>query len=394
MVKEYLAAEGENISTESLRARVVEHLCTLGFALDPENGMLALNGNGEKELLRRLHDQARQFTLQQHQDWIRCHWPRLSSYFANGEQIVPETIWPVLVEVNETWQADLFRLARLTWSLPYSKGYGRRLRFLILDEGNRGPEGRPFLIGILALQSPPLSFPPRDRLFRYPPGRKPELVNQTMDIQTLGALPPYTDLLGGKLVALAAASDEVREAYRRRYEGRRTEIEEKVLPAHLVALTTTSAYGRSSIYNRLKVNGEPIAISLGYTEGYGTFHLEPLYPLFREYLETQGISTKGGYGVGPRIKWQTCVRALERLGFSGALLRHTLPREAFLFPLIHNLKDYLEGRTEEPLYRRLPFVDLAACWRERWLLPRTSRVDRWQKWRREHLLELLLVEKE
>lgn len=387
-------ATEETISAESLQARVVEHLRILGFVIDPENSTLALKGNEEKSLLRRLHDQARRFALQQHQAWIRRNWSRLAVYFANGRHIVPEAIRPVLVEVNEPWQADLFRLARLTWSLPYSKGYGRRLRFLLLDEGNHGPEGRPFLIGILALQSPPLSFPPRDRMFQYPPERKTELVNQTMDIQTLGALPPYTDLLGGKLIALAAASDEIREAYRRRYEGRRTEIEKKVLPAHLVALTTTSAYGRSSIYNRLKVNGEPIAISLGYTEGYGTFHLEPLYPLFRQYLEAQGISTKGGYGVGPRIKWQTCVRALKQIGFSGALLRHTLPREAFLFPLIYNLKDYMEGRAEEPLYRHLPFTEMTAYWRERWLLPRVSRVDGWQKWNRERLLEFILTDEE
>ncbi len=381
------------IPDDHLWTLVVEHLQSMGFEVRLERGWsLVLNGNGGKSFFRRLHDPARRFTLRQHQDWIRRYWPQLSYYFADGEHIVPEAIRPVLVEVEEPWQADLFRLARLTWSLPYSKGYGRRLRFLILDEGNRSPEGHPFLIGILGLQSPPLSFPPRDRLFQYPPGRKTELVNQTMDIYTLGALPPYSDLLGGKLAALAAASNEVREAYRRRYAGRRTEMEGRVLPPHLVALTTTSAFGRSSLYNRLKYNGEPIAISLGCTEGYGTFHLDPLYPLFREYLEAQGISTKGGYHVGPRIKWQICVRALERLGFSGGLLRHSLPREVFLFPLIHNLKDYMEGRAEEPLYRDLPFTELATYWRERWLLPRAYRLERWRKWRRERLLEFLRVE--
>ena len=377
---------------DRLRARVLEHLRALGFGIDPENPRaLTLRGVEEKGLLRQLHEAARRFILLRHQSWIHRAWPRLSLYFARGEQIIPERIRPVLLEVTEPWQEDLFRLARLTWSLPYSKGYGRRLRFLIMDEGNRGPQGRPFLIGILALQSPPLAFPPRDRRFQYPPGRKVELVNQTMDIQTLGALPPYSDLLGGKLIALAAASNEVRRAYQRKYAGRRTEIEKRILPAHLVALTTTSAFGRSSLYNRLRYNGEPIAISLGYTEGYGTFHLETLYPLFREFLESQGISTRGGYGVGPRIKWQICVRALERLGFSRSLLRHTLRREAFLFPLIHNLEDYMEGRAEEPLYRDLPFADLAAHWRERWLLPRANRVNGWHAWEPERLLERLIV---
>ena len=384
---------GTRPSRDRLRVRVLEHLRALGFELDAGGrGALALRAPEGKDVLRRLHAEARRFILRGHQEWIRWAWPRLSPYFARGEQIIPERIRPVLMEVVEPWQADLFRLARLTWSLPYSKGYGRRLRFLILDAGNRAPSGHPFLIGILALQSPPLSFPPRDRRFRYPPGRKVELVNQTMDIQTLGAMPPYSDLLGGKLVALAAASNEVRRAYQRKYGGRRTEIEGRILPAHLVALTTTSAFGRSSLYNRLQYRGEPIAISLGYTEGYGTFHLEVLYPLFREFLEAQGVSTKGGYGVGPRIKWQTCVRALERLGLPRSLLRHALRREAFLFPLIHNLEDYMEGRAAEPLYRDLPFEDLAAYWRERWLLPRAGRVNGWHAWEPERLLDLLIVD--
>jgi len=381
------------LNEEELRERVLNHLRSLGFKVSTENGgELTFEGNGEKHRVRRLHDSARRLILRRQQAWVRSRWSRLRSYFADGRDVRPEAIRPALVEVTAPWQHDLFRLARLTWSLPYSKGYGRRLRFLILDEGNRDPEGRPYLIGILALQSPPLSFPPRDRRFQYPPGRKTELVNQTMDIQTLGALPPYSRLLGGKLIALAAASNEVREAYRRKYEGRRTEMEGRILPPHLVALTTTSAFGRSSLYNRLKYNGEPIAISIGYTEGYGAFHLEPLYPLFREYLEAQGISTRGGYNVGPRIKWQTCVRALERLGLSGALLKHTVRREAFLFPLIHNLDDYMEGKTDEPEYKNLPFADLAAYWQKRWLLPRAARVDGWREWEAERLLESLIVE--
>jgi len=381
------------LSEEELRERVLAHLHSLGFKVSTDNGELTFKGNGEKQSVRRLHDSARHLILRQQQAWVRSRWSRLHLYFADGQDVNPEAIRPTLVEVATPWQHDLFRLARLTWSLPYSKGYGRRLRFLIMDEGNRNTEGHPYLIGILALQSPPLSFPPRDRLFQYPPGRKTELVNQTMDIHTLGALPPYNHLLGGKLVALAAVSNELRDAYRRKYEGRRTEIERRILPAHLVALTTTSAFGRSSLYNRLKYNSEPIAISIGYTEGYGTFHLEPLYPLLREYLEAQGISTRGGYNVGPRIKWQTCVRALERLGLSKMLLKHTVRREAFLFPLIHNLDDYMEGRVDKPVYKDLPFADLAAYWRRRWLLPRVTRVDGWREWKAERLLESLIVER-
>lgn len=332
-----------------------------------------------------MHWPARQLELSHHQAWLRRSLPRLIYFIANGSDVCPERIDPVLVEVQSPWQRDLFRMARLLWSLPFSKGYGRRLRFLIMDRSN----GK--LIGILALQSPPLSFPARDRCFQYPPGRKEELINQTMDIQTLGAIPPYNRLLGGKLVALAASANEVREAYRRKYSNRTTEMKKRLLPAHLVALTTTSAFGRSSLYNRLKYKDIRIAESLGYTEGYGSFHLEGLYPVFRRFLECQGISTQGGFGTGPRRKWQTMVRALERLDLSASLLQHGVKREVFLFPLIDNLKDYMEGRTSEPEFRDLPFEALSQWWRERWLLPRAERVDGWCSWRREEVEKLLLL---
>lgn len=367
-----------------LKKLVLDRLKEAGFVMTEDGTLCPPQVN--KEGLRQIHRPASQLEIAARQDWLRRHLPKYLPFFASGDEIVPERVDPELVEVTTEQQHDLFRVARLLWSIPFSKGYGRRLRFLIIDRAN----GR--LMGLLALQSPPLSFPARDRLFRYPPGKKTELVNQTMDIQTLGAVPPYDRLLGGKLVALVAASNEIRQVYWRKYFGRATEMEQRILPPHLVALTTTSAFGRSSLYNRLSYNGTVIAESLGYTEGYGIFHLMELYPLFREFLESQGISTRGGFGTGPRRKWQTMVRALEGCGLSSNLLRHSVKREVFLFRLVDNLEAYMEGRDAEPVYRNLSFSELVAWWRERWLLPRAQRVDGWQDWRKETIRNLLLIE--
>ncbi|MBX5457951.1 MAG: DUF4338 domain-containing protein [Thermogemmatispora sp.] len=343
----------------------------------------ALEAQNPKETYRSWHAQAVQRELARQQYWIRATYPKYEHFFANGSDLSPQSIRPILLEVVEEWQADLFRLARLTWSLPFTRGYGRRLRFLIMDASNEK------LIGILALQSPPLDFPVRDRLFAYAPGRKVELVNQTMDIFTLGALPPYNRLLGGKLVALAAVSDEVRLAYERKYTGRLTQLEQRALPARLVALTTTSAFGRSSLYNRLSYRGQVIAYSIGYTEGYGSFHFAPLYPTLCAFLEEQGRYHSGGFGTGPRITWQNVTRALDALGLPRQLLRHGIKREAFLFPLISNLQAYFEGQDSEPHYYQRPFAELAAWWRERWLLGRAARVDGWHRWNRQEILAML-----
>jgi len=373
------------VDAAELKELVLNRLKEVGFVIS-EDGTLC-PPMLDKEGLRQIHRPASQLEIATRQDWLYRNLPKYLPFFANGDEVVPERVEPTLVEVTTEQHHDLFRVARLLWSIPFSKGYGRRLRFLIMDRANDK------LIGLLALQSPPLSFPARDRLFRYPPGRKTEMVNQTMDIQTLGAVPPYNRLLGGKLVALVAASNEIRQVYWHKYSGRATEMEQRILPSHLVALTTTSAFGRSSLYNRLSYNGTIIAESLGYTEGYGTFHLMELYPLFREFLESQGISTRGGFGTGPRRKWQTMVRALDRLGLSSDLLRHGVKREVFLFRLVNNLEAYMEGRDAEPIYRHLPFSELVAWWRERWLLPRAERVDGWQEWRKEEIKNLLLLER-
>lgn len=367
-----------------LKELVLDKIKEAGFVIT-EDGTLC-PPLVDKEGLRQIHRPASQLEIAARQDWLRRHLPEYLPFFANGDEIVPERVAPALVEVTTEQQHHLFRVARLLWSIPFSKGYGRRLRFLIIDRANDK------LIGLLALQSPPLSFPARDRLFRYPPGKKTELVNQTMDIQTSGAVPPYDRLLGGKLIALVAASNEIRQVYRRKYSGRATELEQRVLSSHLVALTTASAFGRSSLYNRLSYNGTAIAESLGYTEGYGTFHLMELYPLFREFLENQGISTRGGFGTGPRPRWQTMVRALGQLGLSPDLLRHGVKREVFLFRLANNLEAYMEGHDAEPVYRNLPFSDLSDWWRERWLLSRAERVDGWREWRKEEIKSLLLIE--
>jgi hypothetical protein len=371
------------VNSVELAKLVLSKLQEVGFLVTEDNGlcMPVLDKAG----MRQIHEPAVQLELATQQEWLERNLSRYLNFFANGDDIIPERIDPALVEVTTRQHRDLFRVARLLWSLPFSKGYGRRLRFLIVDQANDK------LIGLLALQSPPLSFPARDRLFQYPPGRKTELVNQTMDIQTLGAVPPYDYLLGGKLVALVAASNEVRQRYWQKYVGRTTEMERRILPPHLIALTTTSAFGRSSLYNRLKYRDVTIAESLGYTEGYGTFHLMELYPLFREFLESQGISTYGGFGTGPRRKWQTMVRALERLGFSAEFLRHGIKREVFLFRLIDNLEAYMERRDTTPVYRNLPFSDLVAWWRERWLLPRVERVHEWKEWRNEEIKNRLRI---
>lgn len=336
-----------------------------------EMGLSPASGIVDKEKLRELHQKAREFEIAKQRVWIDTNFRKYEKFVARPEEIDPYKIRPVLVEVTSQEHLNLFRFARLVWwSLPHTRGYGRRLQFLIFDKQNSK------LMGLIGLQSPPIDFPARDRLFKYPKEEKIELVNQTMDIFTLGSFPPYNELLGGKLAALAVTSNEVRKAYIRKYGTSVTEMRGAILPPNLVALTTTSAYGRSSIYNRLKFKGQLVGRSLGFTEGYGSFHLHELYPLFKTFLELQGFKVSGGYGVGPRIRWQVCEKAMNILGFRNEPLRHGLKREVFLFPLIENLASFMQGKSRKPQYFNRPFTELSNWWIERWMLPRWERINK------------------
>ena len=353
--------------------------------------MAELKKRGE---FHEMHYQARNAHLRDAQAWIQNAWRKRAHWFANGSDITPENISPKLVPVETTEQQDLFRLARYTWSLPYSRGYGRRLRFLILDEGHET------LIGVLGLQSAPINFPPRDAEVLYPENRKVEMVNQTMDAFTLGAVPPYNRLLGGKLVVCAAASKEIVDAYREKYSGTTTWIEGNTLPEHLVMVTTTSAFGRSSIYNRVVYrdadNGiaRKLAVPLGYTKGYGNFHLHEVYQDIKKFLIQQGYEDANkGYGRGPKPVWQNISRTLTMLGMSHQGLNHGIPRQAWGILLAENAWDYLNGHDEEPDYYNVPFQQLADWWMERWLLPRAERITDWRDWRREAVLQSISVDR-
>ena len=60
-------------------------------------------------------------------------------------------------------------------------------------------------------------------------------------------------------------SDEVRKAFRRKYEGRSSLIQKRKLSGQIALVTTISALGRSSLYNRLKFEDRLAFECVGHT---------------------------------------------------------------------------------------------------------------------------------
>jgi len=155
----------------TLKKHLRRHLKAMGFHKTAE-GVFAPPGAG-KDVIRTNHSIQRYDRLAMNQKFISERFSTLIKYFASGKDIDVARISPVLQRISsDTWESELFRLAALTWSVPVSNGFGRRLRYLVWDNHN----GK--LIGITAIGDPVFNLSVRDNLIdRDARARGERLVN-------------------------------------------------------------------------------------------------------------------------------------------------------------------------------------------------------------------------
>lgn len=375
-----------NLREARLKKKVREHLQSLGFTKS-DAGALQAPGN-TKEVIRTLHSAQRAERLAANQNFITLKSSKLLKFFASGKDVIPDKISPVLERVSSgTWQGDLFRLAALTWSVPVSNGFGRRLRYLVWDESN----GK--LIGLIAIGDPVFNLAVRDRLIGWSTeDRSSRLVN-VMDAYVLGALPPYNFLLGGKLVACLLRSRELYDDFARVYGNSVGVISQKKKRARLLAITTTSSMGRSSVYNRLKLDGIQYMEPIGYTGGWGHFHIpDSLFIELRDYLRDIDHRYADHYmfGNGPNWRLRTMKAALNVLGFRDDMMKHGIQREVFISQLADNATNILQmGRGKPDLTSLLSAKDIAERAMERWMIPRSIRKTEYRSWNPDYLFDFI-----
>lgn len=328
--------------------------------------------NGDKDIIREVHIEAKMQFAEINPSSMLSMLPKFRSNFLSGSEIIPEKISPILIEVKPRSKEEiLFKLCRTYWSMPYSKGYGRRLRFIVYDQYHKA------VIGIIGLQSPPADLACRDKLIGCDKSQKLKFVNATMDAYTIGAIPPYSSLLGGKLVAGMVSTDKIRQAYWRKYAGKKSLMKKQLCSQPLIGITTTSAFGRSSIYNRLRFKSRILAEPIGYTKGFGLLHLEGVYPDIVKWLRGNDLFVGGGFGHGPKVRWQNISRAISKLGVSRASLQHGVKREVFLFRLVKNFENIC-CNDDTPQAWALRDETWSRYWLNRWAIPRSKRIDGWR----------------
>ena len=282
-------------SDQKLREKIIDVLRDQGFKINPH----VRPAGCSKRTYRRIQSKARLEQLALHKKFLQEKLSKVKNYCRDGRDIDPDKISVELREVlSGSLEEILFRWWNLVWwSIPYQRSYGRQMRFILWDAAHDMP------FGLILLQSPVLKMSVRDKYLEIPKEELDLWVNRSMHAQRVGALPPYNEILGGKMVALALTANEIREVYERKYNSYKSILKERIIEPDLLFITTTSAFGRSSLYNRLKYNGEIVAESLGYTKGSGTFHIpEELYLEILEFLSRKGIDVSRGYGHGPSRK--------------------------------------------------------------------------------------------
>jgi hypothetical protein len=360
-----------------LKRKVREHLKRIGFGRAADGTLLP--PSLDKETYRNVHAHQRAAWLADQEQWIRAN-GELIQHFASGTEVAVSRITPRLESApGDTWQADLFRFASFYWRIPISKGYGRRLRFLVWDANNAK------LIGLLALGDAVFNLRARDELIGWDHNRRAAALVHLMDAYVLGAVPPYNALLGGKLIASLACTSEVVEAFDAKYHKTVGVISGERKRARLAAITTSSALGRSSIYNRLKLGGRSIFAPIGYTTGWGHFHISAaLFEELRDYLRELGdhYADAFRFGNGPNWRLRVIRRALDLLGMDPNLIRHGFPREVFFCSVASNAIDFLRGDHKRVRYDDLLSVeDTSKLALARWVIPRAERVPAYLGWR-------------
>jgi hypothetical protein len=361
---------GESVpSADELKQSIVEALESQGYVV--KSGVIEMPDGLSKDDYRRMNQLAVSKKLAVSTPGLRRHEHKLINYIANGWEVCPEIISPKLVLVQPDSEEELlFRYASLHWSIPVSSGYGRRLRFLVFDESN----GK--LIGLFGLGDPVFSLKDRDEWIGWDAETKKSRMYHLMDAFVLGAVPPYSALLCGKLVAMLALSNEVQKAFRSRYTDQVSLIRKEKRKPVLALITTTSALGRSSIYNRIRINGFNYWTSVGFTRGSGDFHFSNgVYAKMRAYVEANCTPTAkhNDWGTGFRNRREVIRKCLSSLGLSSTLIYHGIHREIFAASLGSRAREFLCGKSDDPELYDWPADYLFGLFRDRWLLPRASR---------------------
>ena len=241
------------------------------------------------------------------------------------------------------------------------------------------------------------------------------LAENIMDLGVCGAVAPYNELIGGKLIAALMGSTEVRTLFKSRYNGKKYKFPSIIASsskgkavyrdANLMCLTTTSLYGvASSQYNKikfLKKDYPELETDVIWhevkknkqsqkTKGQGVYHFSNetsklLSILTLKKLKYVEVNHKFGEGTSPKLrKARVGIDCLIDYSKSNIHLdtffAHSMQRKNYIFFHENNIlkkiidqKKYFSNTTSSKV------ENITSAWLKRWLMKRINRDETLEK---------------
>ena len=222
---------------------------------------------------------------------------------------------------------------------------------------------------------------------------------QVLDINVCGAVAPYNEILGGKLITLLASSKEVVEMYDKNYKKYISIISsgvagrEMIKSSKSIFLCTQSLYDQgSSQYNRLKLlkknfsnlKSDLIWQEAGFTSGLGTDHISSRTTRLCDQIiqKFKKIQKKSESGKGHSAKLTLVTAALKIININPDIALYGNKRKNYVyFPKKANhLTKYVYNLKKIENLNHYNKIDVILdAWMKRWLTKRIQRSETLEK---------------
>jgi len=308
-----------------------------------------------KDELRALLSEAQKPYLERHKerlDKIKPVWDEYQSVVPDVNNLQPY----IQIADGNKELLDLLFYGRMTISsFPFSGAVGRRIHYLIRNK----PDD--YILGLVVIMSD-LTIPIRDKHIGWTRDNmwKSKRINYLMNVHLAISTPPLSQYLTGKLTAISVESKEIQDYFQGKY-------------GHpLAAMTCTSLFGKSSIYNRLR--GYEY---LGLTKGHSValVPVEVKDKMREDFKKEKGKHSEIYYNEDGSVKeTYGVVKGFQKLQKYWDIQQTENQRGTYIIPLAENYKEFLCCETDElKSFDHPTYDELIDYWKERWLKGRLER---------------------
>jgi len=239
----------------------------------------------------------------------------------NYKNISPKLVY-VSPETRDLW----FWYRNILSSAPFTHRPGRALYLFCIDANTNG------IIGVLDIGSDVLILGPREKYIGWTLKRRNHGgLNFLANVGTCVCVAPFGLLTGGKYQIVAITSNRIRKDWHNRYGEK------------LAGMCTTSLFGKSSIYNRVK-EWEYI----GDTPGGGVSHInEADWKLIRAFMKENNLLSRAHGFFGMDSKLLSLFAICNALHIPNETIKSQQQRGVYMSLFAKNSLSVLRGESKQ-----------------------------------------------